>query len=76
LLVVCEQDTSVLAEPAYAASRKAPRGELFRVPGGHYAPFLEGHEAVVQAELSFLAHHLLNRVDGASPGVVKHPLAD
>jgi pimeloyl-ACP methyl ester carboxylesterase len=59
LVVVCDQDQSALAEPAVHAAERALRGELVRIPGGHYAPFLEEHEKVVAAELSFLRRHLL-----------------
>jgi hypothetical protein len=31
------------------------------MPGGHYEPFLDGHEKAVEAELSFLRRHLLDR---------------
>jgi pimeloyl-ACP methyl ester carboxylesterase len=58
LVVVADQDQSALAEPAVRAARRAPRGELVRVPGGHYEPFLGGHERVVAAELAFLDQHL------------------
>ena len=47
------------AEPAIGAANRAPRGELVRMPGGHYEPFLGGHEQAVKAELSFLRRHLL-----------------
>jgi uncharacterized protein len=63
LVVACDEDCSVLAAPAAAAADRAPRGELVRLPGGHYAPFLSAHEQAVDAELSFLRHHLLD--DGA-----------
>jgi len=59
LVVVCDQDQSALAEPAARAARRAPHGELVRLPGGHYAPFLGAHERAVQAELSFLRQNLL-----------------
>jgi uncharacterized protein len=58
LVVVCNDDESALAEPAARAARRAPRAELVRLPGGHYAPFLGAHERAVQAELSFLRHNL------------------
>jgi uncharacterized protein len=58
LVVVCDLDQSALAEPAARAARRAPHGELVRLPGGHYAPFLGAHERAVQAELSFLHHNL------------------
>jgi uncharacterized protein len=60
LVVVCEQDQSVLAEPGARASQRAPRGELVRLPGSHYAPFLAAHEAAVEAELDFLQRHLIS----------------
>ena len=50
-----------LAEPAVHAAARAPRGELVRMPGGHYEPFLTGHEHAVDAEVSFLHRHLLGR---------------
>lgn len=62
LVVVCDQDQSVFAEPALEAARRAPRGEVVRMPGGHYEPFLGGHERTVEAELSFLRRHLLDQL--------------
>jgi hypothetical protein len=59
LVVVCDQDHTALAEPSVAAAESAPRGELIRMPGGHYEPFLGGHEYTVEAELSFLRRQLL-----------------
>ena len=61
LVVVCEDDQSVLAGPAIRAAGRAPRGELARLPGTHYAPFLDAHRPAVAAELSFLRRHLLGR---------------
>lgn len=57
LVVVAEQDQSVLAKPAVRVAARA-NATLVQVPGGHYAPFLEQHEAVAEAELSFLLTHL------------------
>jgi pimeloyl-ACP methyl ester carboxylesterase len=59
LVVVADHDRSALAEPSVRAARRAPDAELVRVPGGHYAPFLEAHEQVVAAELAFLRRRLL-----------------
>jgi uncharacterized protein len=59
LVLVCDADQSVLAEPGVRAAEQAPRGEVVRIPGGHYAPFTAGHEVAVEAELRFLARHLL-----------------
>jgi dienelactone hydrolase len=75
LVLVCDQDQTALAEPAAAAAGRAPprgrvpRGELVRMPGGHYEPFLGGHERAVEAELAFLRRHLLDRTpaDAAVP---------
>ena len=60
LVLVCNQDQTSLAEPATRAAALAPRGELVRMPGGHYAPFLEQHERAVDMQLSFLCRHLLD----------------
>jgi uncharacterized protein len=60
LVVVCDQDQSALARPAVRAASRAPYGELVRLPGGHYEPFLGGHEQAAQAELSFLRRHVLD----------------
>jgi pimeloyl-ACP methyl ester carboxylesterase len=61
LVLVCDQDQSALPEPALRAARRAPRGEIARLPGGHYEPFLGGHERAVETELSFLRRHLTER---------------
>jgi pimeloyl-ACP methyl ester carboxylesterase len=54
LVVVAEQDQSVLAKPAIRVAARVPDATLIRVPGTHYAPFLEQHETVIEAELAFL----------------------
>ena len=58
LVVVAEQDQSVLAKPAVRVAARVADATLVRVPGGHYAPFLGQHEAVVEAELAFLRARL------------------
>jgi len=58
LVVACSDDQSALAAPAEKAAQRAPLGELVRMPGGHYAPFLDSHEDVVEAELAFLYRHV------------------
>jgi uncharacterized protein len=68
LVLVCDQDQSALAGPAAGAARRAPRGELVRLPGGHYEPFLGGHEQAVAAELAFLRRHLLDHSPADRPG--------
>jgi pimeloyl-ACP methyl ester carboxylesterase len=67
LVVVCDEDRSAPTEPAIGAARQALHGEVVRIPGGHYAPFLAGHERAVEAELAFLRKHLLGADHGAAP---------
>jgi pimeloyl-ACP methyl ester carboxylesterase len=71
LVLVCDEDQTALAEPGVKAARRAPRAELVRLPGGHYEPFLDGHEQAVEAELSFLRRHLLDHRQAD-----RHGLAD
>jgi pimeloyl-ACP methyl ester carboxylesterase len=59
LVVVADDDRTALAGPGIEVAERAPAGELVRVPGNHYAPFLAAHEQVVTAELAFLDRHLL-----------------
>ncbi|GLY70444.1 alpha/beta hydrolase [Amycolatopsis taiwanensis] len=68
LVVACDQDQSALPGPAVRAARQAPRAELVRLPGGHYAPFLEAHEQAFDSELSFLRRHLLSESQVDRPG--------
>jgi fermentation-respiration switch protein FrsA (DUF1100 family) len=74
LVLVCDQDQSALAGPAVRAARRAPRAELVHLAGGHYAPFLDGHEQAAAAELSFLRAHLLGqlRADGPATASAGH----
>jgi pimeloyl-ACP methyl ester carboxylesterase len=60
LVVAYDGDRSALAEPAVRAGGRAQRGEVVRLPGRHYAAFLEAHEQTVEAELGFLRRHLLD----------------
>jgi predicted alpha/beta hydrolase len=64
LVVACEQDQTALAGPAAAAAGRAPQGELATMPGGHYEPFLGGHERAVEAELDFLRRTLIDAPAG------------
>jgi pimeloyl-ACP methyl ester carboxylesterase len=59
MVVVCEQDGVALAAPALRAAARAPHAEVERLPGGHYAPFLDAHEPAVEAQLTFLRRRLL-----------------
>jgi pimeloyl-ACP methyl ester carboxylesterase len=71
LYVVCEDDQSALAAPSLKAAAQTPGATVVRVPGGHYAPFLDAHEQVVDAELAFLARHLSGK--NQSPSGEKSP---
>ncbi|TQS44102.1 alpha/beta fold hydrolase [Cryptosporangium phraense] len=68
LVVVADDDRTALAGPAVAAAGRAPDAELVRVPGGHYAPFLDQHDTVVAAELSFLSRRVSGRPTGPATG--------
>jgi fermentation-respiration switch protein FrsA (DUF1100 family) len=60
LVLAYDQDDVAPARFAVRAGKRAPNGEVVRVAdGGHYEPFLDGHEHAVDVELSFLRRHLL-----------------
>ena len=59
MVVACEEDGVALAAPALRAAAQAPHAEIERLPGGHYAPFLDGHERAVEAQVTFLRRRLL-----------------
>ncbi len=59
LVIVCDQDQSVTPEPGAQAAATAPLGELVRMPGGHYQPFLSGHRQTIEVEIEFLRRHLV-----------------
>ena len=61
LVLVHDDDGVALPGPAVRAARRAPRGELVRLPGGHYEAFMGGREEAVEAQLYFLGRHLLGR---------------
>ena len=60
LVLAYDQDGAALPGPAVRAARRAARGELVRLPGGHYEAFMGGHDEAVAIELSFLRRHLLD----------------
>ena len=66
LVVVADQDQTALAGPGVRAAAQAPGAELVRVPGGHYAPFLDAHEHTVEAELAFLRRRLVDDTPAGS----------
>ncbi|HET6870074.1 MAG TPA: alpha/beta hydrolase [Solirubrobacteraceae bacterium] len=65
LVVVFDDDQTVLTAPASTAAQRAPRGELVRLGGDHYAAFEQRHRATLDAEIDFLRRHLLERASGA-----------
>jgi pimeloyl-ACP methyl ester carboxylesterase len=67
LVLVCNQDRSALAGPSARVAQRASGAELVCLPGGHYAPFLDGHEQTAKAELSFLRRHLLDQARADHP---------
>ena len=60
LVVTCQHDGVAPPGPAIRAARRAPRGELVQVSGGHYAPLMDQHERAVDVQLAFLERHLLD----------------
>lgn len=59
LLVLAYDDDGVTPPAApVRAGQRAPRGEVVRLPGGHYQAFMDGHDAVVEVLLGFLRRHL------------------
>lgn len=59
LVLVCDQDQATPTELTLRATRRAARREVVRLAGGHYQPFLDGHEPAVEAQLAFLRQHVL-----------------
>jgi pimeloyl-ACP methyl ester carboxylesterase len=66
LVLAYEQDGVAPVGPAIKAAKRAPRGELACLPGGHYAAYLAGHEEAVDVLLSFLRRHLLDEAQPSS----------
>ncbi|WP_433192593.1 alpha/beta hydrolase [Nocardia sp. CA-107356] len=54
LVIVHDEDDVAPAEPAARAAQQAPRGEVVRLPGGHYGSYLDAYEQAVETLLSFL----------------------
>ncbi|MEC3952411.1 alpha/beta hydrolase [Nocardia sp. CDC153] len=67
LVIACDQDRSALTEPALRAARHAPDAELVRLPGGHYATYLDQYEPALEAELSFLRRRVLHAAPELGP---------
>jgi pimeloyl-ACP methyl ester carboxylesterase len=61
LTMVCDDDRSAPPDLAAEAASRVEGGELARIPGGHYAPFMESHEEAVEIQIAFLKAKLLAR---------------
>ena len=59
LVLVCDDDRTTPPQLSVRVAQRAPQAEVVHLPGGHYQPFLDAHEAAVEAELSFLRRHVL-----------------
>jgi pimeloyl-ACP methyl ester carboxylesterase len=68
LVLAYDQDGVVPPAPAIRAARKATRGQYSRLPGGHYAAFLDGEDQAVDVIVSFLDWALT-----AGPALSAHP---
>ncbi|GFG63019.1 alpha/beta hydrolase [Mycobacterium kubicae] len=70
LVIAYDDDGVAPPGPTVRAASRAPRGELARLPGGHYAAYLDGHEQTVDTLLAFLSKHLLDvsRVTSSASG--------
>jgi fermentation-respiration switch protein FrsA (DUF1100 family) len=60
LALAYDDDGVALPGPTVRAGERAPRGEVVRLPGGHYAAYTDGHERAVEIIVSFLRQHLLD----------------
>lgn len=69
LVVVCDDDQSAVPAPAVRAAEQLPGAELVRLPGGHYAPFMDAYQQTVDAELAFLRRRLLNDPVAEHPAI-------
>lgn len=67
LVVLCDDDQTTPAELSTRVSRQAPRADVIRLAGGHYAPFREAHEQAVAAQVSFLNRYLLSVAETVAP---------
>ena len=69
LVLAYQQDGAALASPAIRAAQLTPLGELARLRGGHYGPYLDSHEQAVELQLAFLQRHLVDSANCRSTAV-------
>jgi len=60
LVMVYDDDQSVLTDPPTRVAERAPRGEVIRLAGDHYAAFEDARDATISAEIAFLERHALS----------------
>jgi pimeloyl-ACP methyl ester carboxylesterase len=59
LVIVCEADELTPPQAAVQTAQHAPRGELVRLPGDHYALYRDnGRAEAIRVQLAFLGRHL------------------
>lgn len=63
LVLAYDQDGVAPPAPAIRAGRKAPHGQVSRLPGGHYAALLDGEEQAANVLVSFLDRALAPHAD-------------
>ncbi len=71
LVVVFDDDQTVLTSPAVKAAQRAPLGELVRLDGDHYAAFERAHEATLDAEIDFLRRHVLEPANAPAAALAR-----
>ena len=71
LVVVFDDDQTVLTAPAVKAAQRAPLGELVRLDGDHYAAFERAHQATLDAEIGFLQRHVLEAANAPAPALAR-----
>jgi pimeloyl-ACP methyl ester carboxylesterase len=74
LVVVYDDDHSVLTGPPTKVAKRAPRGEVMRLAGDHYAAFEDARDATLDAEIAFLRRHAVG-VGEPAPPIESHPRA-
>lgn len=63
LFMVCDDDRSAPSDLTEKVASRVPTAEVARLRGRHYAPFMEAHEEAVDAQVTFLRAHLLERTE-------------
>jgi hypothetical protein len=75
LVPAYDEDGVTPPRPAIRAAQRARRGELVRLPGGHYEAFLSGYERALEALLSFFQRHLVDTFERSTAPLPVRALA-